>query len=258
MKIDGKAIADEIISCLKKETAPNKIFAAILVGDSAASQSFLKQKEKIAKELGVDFRIYKLSPELGNDGLRREVGRIAKQSRVGGVLVQLPLPDGLNTRYILNAIPKGKDVDALSEHASERVLAPSVEVVREIVNRTGVSLANYEVVVLGKGRLVGGPIAEWLEGKCRKLSVIDEGDSREPLKSADLIVSGVGKAGVLDAGLLKSGAGVIDFGYDMGAGDLAGDVGKLAFYTPTPGGTGPILVAKLMGNFYTLCRSQLP
>lgn len=260
MKIDGKAIAADIISRLKKEPAPKKILAAILVGSDAASESFIKQKEKTAKELGVDFRIYKLSPGLGSDGLRREVGRVAKQSRVGGVLVQLPLPEGLNTRYILNAIPNEKDVDVLSEHPSGTITSPSVETVREIIQRTGMNLADSKVVVLGQGRLVGVPVAEWLEGKCKKLSIIDEGDDTEPLKSADMVISGVGRAGVLDTRMLKDCAGVIDFGYDFsgrrGTGDLTGDTEKLKFYTPTPGGTGPILVAKLMENFYALCRNQ--
>ncbi|MBI2515080.1 hypothetical protein HYV91_02780 [Candidatus Wolfebacteria bacterium] len=119
MIIDGKAIAEKIIADLKKQPIPKKILAAVLVGENAASVSFLKQKEKIAKELGVDFRIYKLSEGLKSDGLRKEVGRIARQSRVGGIIVQLPLPQGINRRYVLNAIPLEKDVDVLSEKAQE-------------------------------------------------------------------------------------------------------------------------------------------
>src|SRR3990172_9065948 len=97
--IDGKQIAQEIIKKLKNQKKPDKILAAILVGNNPQSESFLKQKEKIAKELGIDFRIYKFPQEIKNDDLRKEVLKIALLKRVGGVIVQLPLPEHLNRHY---------------------------------------------------------------------------------------------------------------------------------------------------------------
>ncbi len=260
MKIDGRAIAGDIIAHLKERKIPKKILAVIFVGDDPHSLGFIKQKGGVARELGIDFRIYKLGRDLKNDGLRKEIGRIARQKPVGGVLVQLPLPGGLNRRYILNAIPAKKNVDLLGERRDMSLLSPSVETVREILGRTSTNFEESEVVVLGVGELVGRPIAEWFKGKCKRLSVIDEKDSRASLTTADLVISGVGRAGVLDTEMLQSDAGVIDFGYDIkdegGVGDLVGNTEKLKFYTPTPGGTGPILVAKLFENFYTLCEKQ--
>ena len=142
--IDGKKIAEKIIENLKTRPAPKKIFAAVLIGNNKISESFLKQKEKIAKELEVDFRIYRFpdssAGELKNDDLRKEVGRIALMKKVGGVIVQLPLPENLNAQYILNAIPREKDIDVLGERAlgafyADRnpVLPPAVETIIEIL-----------------------------------------------------------------------------------------------------------------------------
>lgn len=296
MIIDGKKIAQDIIDELKSQPVPKKILVAILVDENGstsspqvqASISFLKQKEKTAKELGVDFRLYKFGKNLKNDGLRKEIGRIAKQSRVGGVIVQLPLPDGINRRYVLNAIPPEKDVDVLSEKAQEafragksKVLPPAVGVVEEILSDTNIRmhandtndfLKDKRVAVVGLGFLVGKPISEWLKGnpsaglraRCAELYLLDKGNDFSILKNADLVISGVGKAGLIKPETLKEGAAIIDFGYSMDeSGKIRGDfdasklgIGnwklEIAWHTPTPGGTGPILVAKLFENFYKL------
>ena len=265
MRIDGHAVAGEILEKLKKLPKPEKIFAAILVGDDPRSASFLKQKEQVAKELGVDFRLYNLRVELGNDGLRQEVGRLVEKKPVGGAVLQLPLPQGLNPHYILNAIPRKKDVDVLTERAlgafyNDRnpVLPPAVATVKAILDKVSFDLAKAEVAVVGLGALVGRPVSLWLTGKCKELHLLGRNSDLAILSTCDVAISGVGKAGVVRADMLKSGAGVIDFGYYyFPDGEVSGDFSPddaeaVAFYTPTPGGTGPILVAELFRNFYTL------
>lgn len=272
MKIDGKEIAGDIIARLKERETPKKIFAVVFVGSDPRSLSFIKQKEKVAQELGVDFRIYKFGKDLKNDGLRKEIGRIARQKPVGGVVVQLPLPEGVGKRYVLNAVPPEKDVDVLGERAlgtfrnnNNPVLPPAVGTVKEILEHMQVNLKEMVVVIVGRGSLVGSPVNTWLVGKTKALYTLDSKSNIEAVKKADIVISGVGKAGLITPSILKDGAGVIDFGYyyfpngDV-SGDLAtedeGGLDKLAFYTPTPGGTGPILVGKLFENFYTLCEKQ--
>ncbi|EKD23868.1 MAG: hypothetical protein ACD_81C00164G0001 [uncultured bacterium] len=275
--IDGKEIAKEIIERLKKETAPQKIFAAILVGDNAASESFVKQKEKAAKELGVDFRIYRFPETSTNDSLRKEINTIVKLSRVGAVIVQLPLPAHINAHYVLNTIPPEKDVDVLSERTlgafynnRSNVVAPSVAVCEELFEREKINLQEKTVAVVGLGILVGKPIAVWLMNpvkslgsdhgarKVKEVYLLDRGSDLEIIKKADIVISGVGKAGLLQSEMLKHGAVVVDFGYSFnGEGKICGDFNydelhAEGWYTPTPGGTGPILVAKLIENFYTL------
>lgn len=266
-KISGQTISREIVEQLQSLPKIKKILAAVMVGNDPTSLSFLKQKEQLADQLGVDFRRYDLGEGMGNDALREEVGKISKQKSVGGVIVQLPLPEGINKYYVLNAMGKEKDVDVLSERAlgafynnRNIVCPPAVETVKEIVTRLSINLSKSNVAVVGLGALVGKPIALWLMGKCAHLDLLDKGSDLAILSEADLVISGVGEAGIIDPEHLKPGAGVIDFGYYyFEDGRLSGDldttsphIEKLSFYTPTPGGTGPILVAKLFENFYKL------
>ncbi len=284
--INGKKIAGEIIDELKSWPKPNKIFAAILVGNNPQSKSFLKQKEKVAKELGIDFRMYEFpDPPVGgftNDFLRKEVGKIALLKRVGGVIVQLPLPEQINSQYILNVIPREKDIDVLGERAlgafyvnRNLVLPPAVEVVKEILNSKSYILNSKKVAVVGAGSLIGKPIAVWLMNqKVKELTIFEKGSDLAELKNYDLIIGGTGVAGLIKPEMLKEGAGIIDFGYSIKNesgimnnelrqkiyGDF--DVSNIhnskfmlhdsSFYTPTPNGTGPILAAKIFENFYKL------
>ena len=227
--------------------------------------------------MGVDFRIYKFpadltsSPqaEIKNDDLRKEVGKIALLKPVGGVIVQLPLPTHLNRHYILNVIPREKDVDVLGERAlgafyvgRNPVLPPAVGVVEEILQDTKYKIQDTKVAVVGLGFLTGKPIATWLMDKAKKISIFKRNNDLSELKEYDLIISGVGQAGIIKPEMLKKGAGIIDFGYSFDEnGKISGDFDTqlpitnyqlLNFYTPTPNGTGPILVAKIFENFYKL------
>mgnify|MGYP001576247729 FL=1 len=264
--IDGKKIADEILGRLKSQSKPKKFLAAVLVGDNEASVGFLKQKEKTAKELGVDFRLYAFPADIKNDPLREEVLKISKHKTCGGVIVQLPLPEHLNKHYILNVIPREKDVDVLGERAlgafytgRNPVLPPAVGVVEEILLTTNYSLPTSKIAVVGAGFLVGKVIVTWLLGKVRELYVLDKGSDFRILKEVDIVITGIGKAEIIKPEMLKDGGLVIDFGYDGGEGDFDSSALtpntynlKPVSYTPTPGGTGPILVAKIFENFYKL------
>ena len=171
-KIPCKEIAQKIIDGLKLKPTPKKILAAVLVGENSASISFIKQKEKIAKELGVDFRIYKFNDQ--------EIGRIASQKSVGGVIIQLSLPEQFNSQYILNTIPSEKDVDVLGERAlgafyagRSKVLPPAVGVVEKIIANCKLQIANLRIAVIGSGSLIGKPISIWLERKTAELIILN-------------------------------------------------------------------------------------
>lgn len=270
MIIDGQKIAQEIIEDLIRKEKPKRFFGALIVGDDSASFNFLKQKEKFAYRLGIDFRIYRLPKEVKTDELRREIRRLASVKTCGGFIVQLPLPPHINRHYALNAIPKEKDPDFLSEAAlgafytgRHKLVPPAVGVIQEILKRNDINLEKLRkltVCVLGFGFLVGKPISFWLEDKVANLVVIDEKAPhlRLKLKEADIVISGVGVAGLFSGADLKENSLVIDFGFSIQEGKLVGDFepialeGRFISYTPTPGGTGPILVAKLFENFYAL------
>lgn len=268
MTIDGKKIAGEIIERLKALPKPEKFFGAVLVGDDPASLNFLKQKEKAAQELGIPFRLYELPREITTDELRREIGLLAQPKNCGGFIVQLPLPEHVNRHYVLNAIPKEKDADCLSEASlgafytgRGKITPPSAATVEEILKLEKRDLRGLSAVMVGAGFLIGKPVGFWLQNRVAELIVLDSKveDLHARLRGADIVISGAGQPGLFGAGDLKGGAIVIDFGFSRGAdGKLTGDFDpagadeKNIHYTKTPGGTGPILVAKLFENFYTL------
>ncbi len=271
--VDGKQIAGKIIAELKKRPAPQEELAAILVGENAASASFLRQKEKIAKDLGVNFRLYQINSQLSEGELKAELLKIIGNDSVGGFILQLPLPEKYDRANILDSLPSEKDADSLT--GKGLAVPPAVLAVQDVLKEVNFSIGDKIVGVVGRGLLVGRPIAEFLSGKCREVIVFHTKTDLSRLKDCDLVISGVGKAGLIKPEMLKAGAGVIDFGYakcerksdnanDANKSTLCGDFDtfnfspltfNLSFYTPTPGGTGPILVAELFRNFYNLSNA---
>lgn len=267
--INGRKIAQEVIDGLKKLPKPNKTLVAVFVGDDLASVSFLKQKSKVAQDLGLEFKLEQFPETISEIDLKEKIKTIGEDPRVGGIIIQLPLPPKFDQSKIISLLNPKKDVDALT--AGAKVLPLAVGVVKDVLeeamkyeNSTNIrNLKDRLVAVVGRGVLIGKPIAEWLSGKCHNVMVLHRGSDFSQLKSADLVVTGAGKAGLIKPEMLKAGAGVIDFGFDMVRGKIRGDFDSSSltaipstlypsFYTPTPGGTGPILVAELFKNFYKL------
>ncbi len=258
--INGKEISQKIIAELKQLPIPSKKLAAVFVGDNQASASFLKQKERVAQELGVTFTLYRFPETIFETEMVDAIKDISNQEMIGGIIIQLPLPKNLDSTKVLSAIAPNKDIDAITSQAL--VLPLPVGVVQSVLNAADYKLKDKVVAVVGRGVLVGKPIAEWLQGRCKEILVLHRGSDLNTLRRANLIISGVGKAGLIKPEMISDGAGIIDFGFDLVNGKIRGDLAveelvgqqadRLSFYTPTPGGTGPILVAELFRNFYKL------
>ncbi len=252
-KIDGRFIAAGIIEELKKKPAPGKILAAILVGNDLASSSFIKIKEKVAGDLSIRFDLYQLPDLVSQEELEDKIKKVSNDPKIGGIIVQLPLPKKFDRERALSYINHEKDVDGL---VSDLVESPVVGVIKEILKSQNKSLNDLSVAVVGKGRLVGQPIIKWLKKDGVKFKVADSQTEnlQEVLSGADLIITGVGKKDLINPEWLKKGAGIIDFGFppDLQILKIENCKLKIGFYTPTPGGTGPILVAELFKNFYIL------
>ena len=241
---------------------------AIYVGEHGPSEMFLRQKEKIAKELGVLFELRRYPATITTDELRNEVIKESDRVLIGGVIVQLPLPENIDRAKILNAIPPEKDIDCLSEvglgrffTGSSAVMPPVAGAVKTILE--SLEIANLEkkrAVVLGSGLLVGRPAAYWLLSKVPDVTVLRSAASidrrKEALAGADIVVTGVGQTGLIREDMIKKDAVVIDFGYPA---DFEGaNLDKLPFHiTPTPGGTGPLVVAEVFRNLYLLNEPPL-
>ena len=300
MIVDGKKLAGEILGKLKKvslreisrrekiQKLPRRLSGgAVLVGKNAASESFLKQKAKIAEILGIDFKIFRYNSKIKTEKLIKEILKINKnpiknnsttfrRSSVNGIIVQLPLPEHIKTDAILNIINPQKDIDALSKNP--KVLAPTIEAVKYVFKKYKINYKNKNILIVGRGRLVGQPIFNWLNANesyrqflrsKAKVKIIDEKQKSNLTgytKDSDIIISGVGKAGLINGKMIKRGAVLIDFGFSRQNGPpnngetrkISGDFDfescakKAQLITPVPGGMGPIMVAMLFKNLFKL------
>lgn len=269
MIINGKDFANEILEKLKEERKnyKNLRVVAFLFENNKEGESFLKVKEKFARELDIDFRIYKINENWNRKKVRKYINQIVKSDLVKGALIQLPIPSKYPTQYFLNSIPFKKDIDCLSSRNlgkfftnSYIIRPPSVEVVDLIKNKFNIDFINKKILIIGYGRLIGKPLAHYFSNEANFLTIVSKKIEtfKHILKDYDVIITGVGKKNLIDD--CKENAILIDFGYYYENGKIYGDINfeklkdKASLITPTPNGTGPILVAKLFENLFKLIK----
>ena len=256
MKVDGKALASEILASVKAELAGKTLIVrAVCVQPSAATESFLTAKAKRAQEAGMQLEVMRLADDATNE----DVIAAVQKDGADAVIVQLPLPGHLDTQLILDAIPLNKDADVLSAKAYSAfeaggIMPPVADAVREILERNNIRVEGKQCLVIGEGRLVGAPVAAWLWREGARTTVHSKETEGTPdFASMDIIVSGAGSPGLVTSGMVKQGAVLIDAGTSEEGGVLKGDINPAAYekaslYTPVPGGVGPVAVACLYRN----------
>ncbi len=271
MKIDGKKIANKIIADLKKDIRSLKakgIFpklAIILVGDDPASVAYVKRKEIKAKEIGIKTVIKRFSPDISQESLLAAIQQFSKNNKTHGIIVQQPLPKHIDVEDIINSVAPEKDVDGFLENSKfEMPIANAVlEILINVYNiKGGVAkvkdwLKAKKIVVIGKGETGGKPTINMLKKLGVKPQIIDSKTTNHELltKKADIIISAVGKQNIITGNMIKKGVILISIGLSGGTdGKMHGDYeeqeikDKASFYTPTPGGVGPINIAMLLKN----------
>ncbi|HRY76791.1 MAG TPA: bifunctional 5,10-methylenetetrahydrofolate dehydrogenase/5,10-methenyltetrahydrofolate cyclohydrolase [Candidatus Paceibacterota bacterium] len=270
--VDGKNLAREVLDDLKPFFAVRKTALAVIsVGDNPASSSFIKEKSRVAGVLGIEFLHFNFTSDVSNKFLRAKIGEIVRRDFIKGVIIQLPLPKKFNVQYLLNAIPVEKDPDLLNERSFGafltgrfKIIPPAAEVVKIILEKYGINPQGKVCAVFGAGRLVGLTVANWLTQEKATVFIINE-FTKQPekiAKKADILISGVGEPGLITKKMIKKGAVVIDFGYGLKNGKIKGDVDfekvkkRSSLITPTPGGTGPLLVAALFQNLWDLMNKE--
>lgn len=277
MIIDGRKIRDEIKEQLKQEIAALKKdlrLAIVLVGENPASLRFIEEKKKFGKEIGVDTRVYKFDEAISTTALRDKLAEIVHIKQNTGLIIQLPLPSQINAQYILNSVPLEKDVDVLSSRAlgnfyinKSPILPGVVGAVETILNNINdTTNDNKSVVIVGKGRLVGKPLAMWFINQGATISILNSRTKnlQKFTQEADILISGIGKAKFITPDMVKENAIVIDCGTSVEKNEsrekLSGDVDfdevqkKASYITPVPGGVGPITVAMLFKNLVELAK----
>ena len=277
--IDGKRIAAEYRAEIAAEVAEMEkkpALAVIIVGNDPASQVYVRNKEKGCTEVGMTSLLYRMPAETTEHELLELISALNSDVDVDGILVQLPLPGvkdggcGIDESAVIAAISPEKDVDAFRAEnvghimlGDARFLPCTPAGVMVLLERSGVEIEGKRCLVIGRSNIVGKPMAMLLLHKSGTVTVAHSRtrDLTELCRSADIVVSAVGKAKLVTADMIKPGAVVIDVGMNRDEnGKLCGDVdfdsvAPLASkITPVPGGVGPMTISMLLRNTLTAAR----
>ncbi len=268
--IDGKAIAAKIRSELKaevtrlKETGLCPGIAVIMVGDNAASQLYVNMKAKVAEELGI-YSVLRILPKETTQGqLLAEIAKLNLDPAIHGYMVQLPLPEPLQEKEILEAIDPAKDVDCFHPYNVGRLLIGENGVkpctplgCLTLLDRMGIEIEGKKAAVVGRSNIVGKPVAAMLLHRNATVTICHSRTQNltAELQQADIVIAAVGKPKFITGEMLKPGAVVLDVGINrLPSGKVAGDVdftsasAVAGYLTPVPGGIGPMTIAMLMNN----------
>src|SRR3989338_190641 len=267
--IDGKKIADKILSELKSKIKNSKQkpgLALVLVGNNPASEIYVNFKEKTCKEVGFYCERFNLDKNISELDLLKLINDLNQKPNLHGILVQLPLPKHINEHLITNSILPHKDVDGftslslgnlMSENA---ILAPATaRAVLHLIESAGTGIEGKNAVVIGRSNIVGKPVAMMLLEKNATVTICHSRTKNpaEHTRKADILVVAVGKPRLIKKDMVKEGAVVIDVGINRADGKIVGDVDLenvkevAGFITPVPGGVGPMTIAMLMQNTLT-------
>lgn len=275
--IDGKAIAAQIraqiaqeVLKLQEDQGVTPGLAVVLAGDDPASRTYVRNKEKACEEAGIYSEKYLLSADTTQEQLMDLVRRLNEKQDIDGILVQLPLPEGLDDKPIVEAIRPDKDVDAFHPVnvgeimiGNYRFLPCTPAGIIELLKSKNIVIEGKNCVVIGRSNIVGKPVAMLLLRQNGTVTVCHSKTKglKEICRGADILVSAVGKAKFVTADMVKPGAAVIDVGMNRDEnGKLCGDVDfesvepVASYLTPVPGGVGPMTIAMLLKNTLTAAK----
>jgi methylenetetrahydrofolate dehydrogenase (NADP+) / methenyltetrahydrofolate cyclohydrolase len=278
--IDGKAMAAEIRSEVAervKAQAGRGVtpgLAAVLVGEDEGSRIYVGAKQKACAEVGIHSERYDLSSDVTQSDLLELIGRLNEDDAVHGILVQLPLPDHLSVLAVHEALAQPKDVDGLTPASvgrlvrGEATFLPATPYgIVEMLVRTGIPIEGRDVVIVGRGPLVGMPLSIMLARKSDRgnatvtLCHTRTADLAGHTRRADILVAAAGRPEAITADMVRPGAAVIDVAVNRTEAGLVGDVAfdevaeVARWITPVPGGVGPLTVAMLLVNTVTAAEA---
>jgi methylenetetrahydrofolate dehydrogenase (NADP+) / methenyltetrahydrofolate cyclohydrolase len=276
-RIDGTAVAADVRAAVAADVAafvaaggPQPGLATVLVGDDPASQVYVRSKRRISGELGIASLHHDLPASASQSDVEGLVERLNADPAVHGILVQSPLPRGLDEEAVFARIDPAKDVDGLTPVSLGRLVAgqpglrpctPSGCI--ELLRRYEVPLVGARAVVVGRSILVGKPVALLLLEQHCTVTVCHSRtrDLAGEVRRADILVAAIGRPGFITADMLAPGATVLDVGISRTDEGLRGDVDPAAFevagaMTPVPGGVGPMTIAMLMRNTLEAAKAQ--
>lgn len=278
VRIDGKAISAQVKAQVAEEVAALKEqgirpgLAVVIVGDDPASRIYVNNKKKACEATGIYSEEYALPASTTQEDLLALINSLNKKPEVSGILVQSPLPEGLDEGAVVEAIDPQKDVDAFHAYNVGKIMQGSYTFlpctpagVIELIKSTGVEISGKQCVVIGRSDIVGKPMAMLLLHENGTVTICHSRTKNLPeiCRTADILVSAVGRAHFVTEDMVKPGAVVIDVGMNRDEnGKLCGDVEfeevepKAGYITPVPGGVGPMTIAMLMKNTVAAAKLQ--
>lgn len=272
--IDGKKIADEIQRRVRKEVVDLNLvpgLAVFLIGDDEASRTYVKLKEKACKKIGIHFHKYLLDAKTPQQEIASAIDFINKDEMVDAILLQLPLPDGYDEQALINRIDPSKDVDGFHpqtlqnflESKSDFIPGLSMGIIR-LIESTGASLKGKQALIVANSDIFAAPLRKLLAERGMNVEVAHADDKTltEKGQNADVLITAVGKPGIINGSNIKEGAIIIDVGTTKVKNEIKGDVDfasvkdRAGYVTPVPGGVGPVTVAMLIENTLKLAKQH--
>jgi len=250
----------------------NVKLVAVQVGENSSSQVYLNSQKKSCQAMGITHEIQNLPATISESDLIRFIEQLNKDNSITGIILQLPLPTGMDVRKIQSKIAPEKDVEGVNPVNlgwilyGRPLLAPCTALaVKELIDSTGVDLYGKEIVMVGHSDIVGKPVALLLVDKFATVSIChigtsDRGMLDHHVKEAEILIVAVGKAGLIKGEWIREGAIVIDVGINAVGDKIVGDVEfetakeRAGWITPVPGGVGPVTTAMLLKNTVTAAR----
>lgn len=276
--IDGKAVSASVRERIKNEVESLKKggketgLAVIIVGNDPASKVYVNNKKKGCAEVGINSYEYALPEETTTEELLTLINKLNGDSKVDGILCQLPLPKHIDEKTVINSIAPEKDVDAFHPVNTGHIMIGDYSFlpctpagIIEMLTFYNIEISGKECVVIGRSNIVGKPMAMLLLHNSGTVTICHSKTQNlaEVCRRADILVAAVGKANFVTADMVKDGAVVIDVGMNRNAeGKLCGDVDfegvkdKCSFITPVPGGVGPMTITMLLNNTLTASKNN--
>lgn len=276
--IDGKELAKHIREELKEEVKELKNaeiypkLAVIMVGDDPASKVYVRNKSRACEDVGIEYEEYLLPAKTTREELLELIEKLNNDERVHGILVQSPLPEGLDANEAFRTILPKKDVDGfhpvnvgkLSLNQDCFVSCTPYGIIK-MLEAYNVSIEGANAVIIGRSNIVGKPLAQCLLNKNATVTICHSKTKnlKEITKKADILIAAIGKPKFVTEDMVKENATVIDVGINRNEeGKLVGDTDfenikeKVSFITPVPGGVGPMTIAMLMYNVVKAAKQQ--
>lgn len=286
--IDGRKVSTDIKNEIAQTVVARKQqgkkiphLAIILIGDDAASQTYVDNKVKACKAVGFHYTMMRFADTISEDKLMKHIDHVNKDEDVDGFIVQLPMPNHISVEKITEKIRSDKDVDGFTNHnfgsiiSKNPLLMPATPFgVMELLRRYNIETEGKHAVVVGASRIAGAPLSMMLTEQGRATVTICHKytkDIANYTRSADILLTAVGKPGLITADMVKDGVVVIDIGTTRVEGPefkngwgIRGDVDfknvskKASYITPVPGGVGPMTIASLLLNTLRATESRHP